>query len=133
MSDIEAATGVAQAYFDEMLSWELWSATAASGDEGQDERYDKLKHIFEKYLSRRALAHNQSRYEFLDYEDPPEFSQKIVRAEPAENNSVWVYVPFGASGGLARYRLKKEADNWKIDSKETDIANRGTWKKRLDL
>ena len=131
--DIEAAKLVAQAFFDEMLAWEQWSPSNAQQDDARGKSLAKLKPIFEKYLSKKALQHDQSRYEYLDYGQPPEFSEEIARAELAGKDKVWIYVPFGLSGGFARYLVKKEGGQWKIDAKESDIANKGVWKKRPDL
>lgn len=123
----------AQAFFDEMKEWEDWSATLDHGSDTNEQRLARLQAIFTKYLSAKALAHPQSRYGLLNFGTPPAFRQPIVKVEEPKNNQAWVYVPRGAIGGHARYFWKREDDAWKVEYLETDIANKGSWKKYLDI
>jgi hypothetical protein len=132
-TDMDAARTMAQAYFDAMLEWEQWSVQVAGDDIDGAQRRTRLAGIFGQYLSSNALQHPQSRLEFLDYGEPPEFGGQIQLAEAAGSDKVWVYVADGVIGGRARYALKREQAGWKVDSAESDVANQGKWKKRPDL
>ncbi|WP_061942499.1 NTF2 fold immunity protein [Collimonas pratensis] len=125
---------VAQLFFDEMAEWERWSSAADRlNDTVNQQRLAKVKEIFKKYLSKQALARHQSRYDFLDFGEPPEFQLEILRIEEDMPDKHWVYVPAGLIGGEGRYYLVLENGEWRIKYKEIDIANKGKWKKWLDL
>ena len=131
--EIDEARKAAQAFFDEMLEWEVWSGEVWD-DEDQDEpRREKLKDIFEKHLSKKALQRDQARYDSLSIQEPSEFSEKIMAAEDAGKDKVWVYVAAGIVGGRARYLLVREDGNWKVDTRESDMGNAGRWAKEPHL
>lgn len=130
---LDEVRATAQRFFDAMAEWETWSATLDYGEDTDEQRLERLKPIFDEFLSAKALAHPQSRFDLLNFGTPPAFRQPIVKVEEAKKDQVWVYVPRGAIGGHARYAWRKEGESWKVDFLETDIANKGAWKKYLDI
>lgn len=131
--DIDAAQAVARKFFDEMAEWEEWGAQAWGDEEQEDPRRDSLRRIFDKYLSKKALKRQQSRFDSLTIQEPSEFAEAILEAGEAGKDSVWVYIPAGVVGGRARYLLVKEDGEWKIETRESDVGNAGRWAKEPDL
>lgn len=130
------AKAVATEFFHEMTEWEKWCAefdVNRSSEETHELRLTRLEAIFNNYLTAKALKHKQSRYEFLDFEMPPEFSHGISSVEPAEGGKVWVYKPTGMMNGRARFLMESEDGTWKVAFREDDVANTGKWRKALDL
>jgi NTF2 fold immunity protein len=124
---------VAQNFFAEMAAWEKWMESCGYDTNLDSQKLQKLKLIFEKYLSAKALQRHQSRYDLLSFGMPPEFEHAVLRVEEESSKKHWVYVPTGMMGGEAKYLLILENDSWKVDRKEDDIAANGKWKKWLDL
>jgi hypothetical protein len=133
---LEDAKATAQEFFHEMTEWEKWCAELdinSPSEETHELRLARLEAIFNKYLTSKARKHKQSRYEFLDFKTPPEFSRGIFDVEPADGGKVWVYKPIGAMNGRARFLMENEGGTWKLALKEQDPANTGKWKRYLDL
>ena len=131
--EIDSAKATAQIFFNEMNQWELWCATLERNASTAKARHDKLEQIFNTYLSSKALKRKQSRLDMLMFGRPPEFSEPIVKTEEAGKGKVWIYVPEGGIGGHARFLVVEEMGNWKIDTRESDVANDGKWVKTPDL
>lgn len=132
-AEINDARSAAKAFFDAMLEWEIWNPTVPFSLESAPERLRRLVPIFERHLSAKALQRGQSRYDMLGYQMPPEFEGPILETEEAGKDKVWVYVPTGDSGGRARFLMKKENGQWKVDTREADPGNQGKWQKTPHL
>jgi hypothetical protein len=135
-SALDDAKAVASGFFHEMCEWEEWCAgfdITQPSEETHDIRLARLQGIFNKYLTAKALKRKQSRYEFLDFEMPPEFSHGISSVEQAEAGKVWIYKPTGMMNGRVRFLMQSEGGTWKLALKEHDVANTGEWTRYLDI
>lgn len=128
-------------FFAAMTDWEVWSAevnrlppnSEAEYEAGTQLRVDRLRKIFETYLSTKAFTRGQSRCELAMYGTPPEYDLKTTKTEEISKGKCFVYTQEdGWVRPETRYLLLKEGDQWRIDYREVSDPT-GKWIKEREL
>ena len=103
--DFQDIKKTVHAFFNAMMEWEAWSATLDYGGDTDEQRLDRLKAIFDQFLSKKARWHQQSRYDLLDFGTPLAFRQPIVKVEEAKKEQVLTERNYVAFPFLRRSRM----------------------------
>lgn len=122
----------AKHFFTEMAEWERWCSSMDRTEENFSIRLKKLKIIFEKYLSRKALDKGQSRYEMLMFGKPPEYELQITNVEKVSAKKYFVHAKGDGWEPEKRYVFVKEDEEWRVEYREYE-GSANKWVKESEL
>ncbi len=122
-------------FFKDMCEWENDFSRAQENninilldDEFVDSKLEKLKLIYNKFLSDKSLEFTQERMETISFGEPAEYSQTIVKEQDSKDGIVFSTDKSG--GEYARYLVINENNKWKIDKISFEVFK---WKWKRDL
>lgn len=137
---LNTLNSTATSFFTDMADWEIWSAEVDRSPPDSEADYevktkirvDKLKKIFELYLSTKAISHHQSRYDLANYNKPPEYDVRITKTEEVSGMKWFVYAKGTGWMPEKRYVFLKESNQWRVGYGEY-LNHAGKWVKEREL